>query len=359
MTRHEIALKKLRGGTVIPATPLTLNEKRQLDENGLKLLMNYYLNCGVGGIATAVHTTQFEIRKPEIALFEPVLRIVSEEIDKYEAKTGKVIVKVAGACGPVEQAVNEALIAKKYGYDAVLLSPGGLNHLSEEEMIERTKAVASVMPTIGFYLQSAVGGRVFSYNYWKEICSIPNVVAIKCASFNRYTTLDVVRAAATSERRDEITLYTGNDDNIVIDLLTKYKFDKDGAVVEKSFEGGLLGHWSVWTKRVVELFDMLKEEKEKPSISSDMLSLAAAVTDANSAFFDTAHGFAGCIAGLHYVLRRQGLMSNILCLNPNEGLSEGQAEEIERVYKAYPNLCDDEFIAENIELWKRDIFTEE
>ncbi len=353
MTRHEIALNNLREGTVIPATPLALTEARKLDENGLRLLMNYYLNSGVGGIATAVHTTQFEIRKPEIALFEPVLSIVSSEVDKFEKETGKVIVKVAGVCGSTEQAVTEAELAKKYGYDAVLLSPGGLNHLSEDEMIERTRAVASVMPVIAFYLQTSVGGRVFSYNYWERVCAIPNVVAIKCASFNRYTTLDVVRAAATSERSDEITLYTGNDDNIVIDLLTKYVFDNNGEKVEKRFEGGLLGHWSVWTSKVVELFGKIKNEREKESISSEMLSLAAAVTDANSAFFDTAHGFKGCIAGLHEVLRRQGLMKNILCLDPNETLSDGQAEQIDRVYTAYPELCDDAFVAANIDAWKK------
>lgn len=355
MTRHEIALKKLHEGTVIPATPLALTKDRQLDEKGQRLLMNYYLHSGVGGIATAVHTTQFEIRKPEIALFEPILKLVSSEIDAYEKETGKVIVKVAGVCCPIEQAVAEAKIAKKYGYDAVLLSPGGLNHLSEDEMIERTEAVAEIMPVIGFYLQTAVGGRVFSYNYWERLCAIPNVVAIKCASFNRYTTLDVVRAAALSERSDEITLYTGNDDNIVIDLLTKYKFDRNGEVIEKSFDGGLLGHWSVWTKKVVEMFDMLKEEKKKESISAEVISLAASVTDANSAFFDTAHNFKGCIAGLHEVLRRQGLMENILCLDPNEKLSEGQAKEIERVYSAYPDLHDDGFVSENINCWKNKV----
>ena len=355
MTRHVLALKKLQEGTVIPATPLALTKDRQLDEKGQRLLMNYYLHSGVGGIATAVHTTQFEIRKPEIALFEPLLKLVSSEIDAYEKKTGKVIVKVAGVCGPIEQAVAEAKLAKKYGYDAVLLSPGGLNTLSEDEMIERTKAVAEIMPVIGFYLQTAVGGCVFSYNYWERLCAIPNVVAIKCASFNRYTTLDVVRAAALSERSDEITLYTGNDDNIVIDLLTKYKFDRNGEVIEKCFEGGLLGHWSVWTQKVVEMFDMLKKEKEKERISAETISLAASVTDANSAFFDTAHNFKGCIAGLHEVLRRQGLMQNILCLDPNETLSKGQAEEIDRVYKAYPYLSDDDFIAQNIDEWKRNI----
>lgn len=353
MDRHEIALKKLAEGTVIPATPLALKEERSFDEEGQRLLMRYYLNCGVGGIATAVHSTQFEIRKPEIGLLEPVLRIVSEEIEAFEKKNDTVIVRVAGVCGPVEQAVAEARLARSYGYDAVLLSPGGLNHLSEEEMIARTQAVAKEMPVIGFYLQTAVGGRVFSFDYWRKLCAVDNVVAIKCASFNRYTTLDVVRAAALSERSDKITLYTGNDDNIVIDLLTRYHFDKNGKMVEKGFEGGLLGHWSVWTKTAVELFAELKEAKKKDMIPAELLARAAKVTDCNSAFFDTAHAFKGCIAGLHEVLHRQGLMRSINCLNPMETLSAGQAEEIDRVYRAYPELSDDAFITANIDCWRK------
>ena len=352
MNRHEIALKKLAEGTVIPATPLALDENRKLSEDGQRLLMKYYLNCGVGGIATAVHTTQFEIRDPEINLYEPILKLVSEEIDKFEQENDKVIVKVAGVCGPIEQAVKEAELAKKYGYDAVLLSPGGLNHMPESYLIERTKAVAAVMPVIGFYLQTAVGGRVFSFNYWEEVSAIDNVVAIKCASFNRYTTQDVVRAVALSDRCNDITLYTGNDDNIVIDLLTKYKFTKDSKTVVKSFEGGLLGHWSVWTKKAVEIFNMTKEAKKGNAIPEELLTLAAEVTETNSVFFDTANGFKGCIAGLHEVLRRQGLMENIYCLNPEETMSPGQEKELDRIYAAYPHLNDDAFIAENIVAWK-------
>ena len=355
MNRHEKALEILKKGTVIPATPLVLDENRKIDEKGIRLLMKYYLNCGVGGIATAVHTTQFEIRKPEIALFDPILKIVSEEIDGFEKKNNKVIVKVAGVCGAAEQAVREAETAKKYGYDAVLLSPGGLNSLSEEELIERTARVAEIMPVIGFYLQTAVGGRVFSYDYWEKICATENVAAIKCASFNRYQTLDVVRAAAMSERSGEITLYTGNDDNIVIDLLTEYSFDKNGKTVKRGFDGGLLGHWSVWTKKAVEIFNRIKEEKGKEAVSKEMLTLAAQITDSNGAFFDTANNFSGCIPGLHEVLRRQGLMKNIYCLNPEETLSKGQAEEIDRVYRAYPHLNDDKFIADNIEAWKKEL----
>ncbi len=352
MNRHETALAIIKKGTVIPATPLALDGARKMSKKGLRLLMNYYLDCGVGGIATAVHTTQFEIRKPEVALFEPVLQTVSEEIDRYEKRTGKVVAKIAGVCGKLEQSLREVKLAKQYGYDAVLLSPGGLNDLSEEELLERTRAVAAELPVIGFYLQTAVGGRAFSYDYWQKLCAIDHVIAIKCASFNRYQTLDVVRAAALSPRADEITLYTGNDDNIVIDLLTRYRFTReDGSIAEKSFCGGLLGHWAVWTRRAVEILELTQTAKQKGEITEELLTLAAEVTDCNSAVFDTAHQFAGCIAGVHEVLHRQGLMENIACLNPNETLSAGQSEELDRVCRLYPHLTDDTFVREHIDSW--------
>ena len=353
MNRHEKALEMIAKGIVIPATPLAVHEDKTLDEKGLRLLMNYYLDCGVGGIATAVHTTQFEIRKPEFAMFEPVLRIVSEEIDKYEAATGKTIVRIAAACGEKEQAVSEARLAKKYGFDAVLLSPGGLAHLNEEELLERARAVAAEMPVVGFYLQIAAGGRLLSYDFWRELCEIDNVIAIKCAPFNRYQTADVVRAVANSSRADQIALYTGNDDNIVIDLLTTYRFSVNGKTVEKGFVGGLLGHWSVWTRRVVEMFEEIQKAKKAEMISPAMLALAAEVTDVNGVFFDANNGFAGCIAGLHQVLCKQGLMKNLVCLDDAQKLSPGQAEEIERVYREYPHLSDDDFVAQNLETWKK------
>ena len=353
MDRHLKALEILKKGTVIPATPLALDENRQFDEAGQRLLMKYYLDCGVGGIATAVHTTQFEIRKPEFNLFETILKIVKDEIDMYEEKTGKVIVRVAGVCGPIEQAVAEAKLAKSLGYDAVLLSPGGLNDRPEEYLIERTKAVAKEMPVIGFYLQEKCGGRPFTYNYWQQVAEVENVVAIKCASFNRYQTLDVVRAVSFSSRKDDITLYTGNDDNIVIDLLTNYEFTaENGEKIKNGFCGGLLGHWTLWTKKVVEMFEMLMEAKKQDKIDASLLTLAAQVTDSNAAFFDPAHGFEGCIPGVHETLRRQGLMKGIWCLNPDEVMSEGQAEEITRVHDAYPHLHDDDFVKANIENWK-------
>ena len=346
MNRHEKALQILHQGTVIPATPLALTAERTFDEEQQRILTGYYLAAGAGGIATAVHSTQFEIRLPKHNLFERVLATVSQVIDEYESKTGRVIVRVAGVCGPVEQAVREAKIARGLGYDAVLLSPGGMNALSEAEMLARTEAVAREMPVIGFYLQPAVGGRHFSYDYWAKLCEIPNVVAIKSAPFNRYMTLDVARAAALSSRSDEITLYTGNDDNIVLDLLTEYRFEENGKTYTRRFEGGLLGHWSIWTRRVVEMFEQIKKD---PTPTAEWLTLAAQITDTNAAVFDTAHNFAGCIPGIHEILRRQGLLKGIWCLNPEEVLSEGQSEELDRVLAAYPHLTDDDFVREYLE----------
>ncbi len=337
--RHERALEILREGTFIPATPLALTDERRFDPEQQKSLMQYYLNAGVGGIATAVHTTQFEIRDPAFNLYETVLDTVIREITAYEQKSGRTVVRVAGVCGKTEQAVREARLSKEMGYDAVLLSPGGLNALSEDELIERTYAVADVMPVVGFYLQTAVGGRQLSYDYWKRFCEVENVAAIKCASFNRYSTIDVVRAAALSSRSGQIGLYTGNDDNIVVDLITPYVFVKeDGQKVVRRFTGGLLGHWACWTRTAVRLYQQIREAVKAGTVDEKLLTLAAEVTDANSAFFDTANQFKGCIAGVHEVLRRSGQMKNILCLNPKETLSPGQYEEIDRVYRMYPHL---------------------
>ena len=339
------ALDILKEGTVIPATPLTLDENRNFDEDRQRLLIRYYLAAGVGGIATAVHTTQFEIRLPKYNLYETVLKVVIDEINKFEQAHQKTIVKVAGACGEISQAVKEAELAKNLGYDAVLLSPGGFNEKSpglsektEAYMIERTKEITAILPVIGFYLQPSVGGRIFSYDYWEKLCELDNVAAIKLAPFNRYQTLEAMRAAAFSSR--DVAMYTGNDDNIIIDLLNEYCFEKDGKVYTKKFVGGLLGHWCVWTNTVVKLFERIKKE----GLTSQMLTLSNEVTDCNSAFFDTANNFKGCIAGLHEVLRRQGLLKGIWCLNKEETLSPGQQEEINRVYNMYPHLNDDEFV---------------
>lgn len=345
MNRHEKALQILHNGTIIPAIPLVLDENRRFDQKKQRRLVRYYLEAGAGGVAAAVHTTQFEIRDPKHQLLRPVLQAVAEEIDDFEEATGKTLVRIAGVCGESAQACEEAQLAKELNYDAVLLSPGGLNHLSEEKMLERTRKVAAIMPVIGFYLQNSVGGRRFSFSYWKELANIPNVAAIKSAPFNRYQTLDLVRGCAASSRRDEVALYTGNDDNIVVDLLTPFEFDIDGQHVTKRFVGGLLGHWCVWTHNAVRLFEQIKACQEKDVIPAGLLTLAAQVTDCNGAFFDVANGFQGCIAGVHEVLRRQGLMDGIWCLNPEETLSEGQQQEIDRVYRMYPRLNDDAFAA--------------
>ncbi len=343
MDRHIEALKVLKAGTVIPATPLVLDENRLFDEQRQRLITRYYLEAGAGGIATAVHSTQFEIRLPEYELFEPVISTVSDEIGRYEKETGRAVVKVSGVCGKTEQATVEAETAKRNGFDAVLLSPGGLNDRDEEYLLERAEAVSKVLPVIGFYLQPSVGGRVFTYSFWERFCEIGNVAAIKIAPFSRYHTLDVVRACALSSRCDEITLYTGNDDNIVPDLITRYSFTKeDGSVVTKGIDGGLLGHWCVWTRSAVKLFERIRKE----GAAAELLTLGAQITDANAAIFDAAHSFAGCIPGIHEILRRQGLLKGIWCLDPDEVLSEGQAEEIDRIYRMYPHLNDDAFVRE-------------
>jgi len=351
MTRAEKVCEILKSGTVIPANPLAITADRKFDPDRQRVLCRYYLNAGVGGLAVAVHTTQFEIRKPEFNLLEPVLKIAAEEVDAFEKKTGKTIIKIAGACGDIPQAVKEAELAKSLGYDAVLLSPGGLHHYTEDDFIERTKKVAEIIPVIGFYLQTSVGGKIFSYDYWKRLVEIDNLIAIKAAPFNRYQTLDVARAVAFSSRKDKIALFTGNDDNIVVDLLTKYEFTENGETRTVQFVGGLLGHWCVWTKRVCEMYEMLKDFSKQEYIPAKLLTLAAEVTDCNAAFFDSANAFAGCIAGVHEVLRRQGIMKGIWCLNPDETLSPGQSEEIDRIYKLYPHLNDDEFVKENLESW--------
>ena len=336
----------LYAGTVIPATPLCLDKNRKFNETAQRRLIRYYLKAGVGGLAVAVHTTQFEIRDPEVNLFEPVLRVAYEEAKAFEAATGKTIILVAGVCGPIEQAVREAGLAAYIGYDAALLSPGGLGAYDEDYLVERTAAVAKVLPVIGFYLQPSVGGRVFTYRYWEQVCETENVVAIKTAGFDRYLTLDVVRAVTFSSRKDKIALYTGNDDNIINDLITPFSFQKDGKTYENRFVGGLLGHWAVWTNTVVKIFEELKQAVQEEAMDTTWLTLAAQITDANSAFFDTANDFKGCIAGVHEVLRRQGLMEGIWCLNPEETLSPGQSEEIDRVWAMYPHLNDDAFVRE-------------
>jgi len=338
------AKKLLLKGAFLPAMPLVLDENRKFDEKGQRRLVRYYLESGADGIAACVHTTQFAIRDPKINLLETVLRVTKSEMDAFSARTGRTLVAVAGVCGEEEQAVREAKLATAMGYDAILVSPGGLMHLSEEALIERTRKIAEVNDVVGFYLQTAVGGRVFSYDYWEKMCAIEGVKAIKCAAFNRYLTIDVARAVAFADH--EIALYTGNDDNIIIDLLTPYRFTKDGVTRTVRTRGGLLGHWSAWTHTAVEIFRKIKALPENAPVDPEWLTLAQEITDANAAFFDHANAYHGVIAGMHEVLRRQGILKGIWCLDPEEGLSPGQSEEIDRVYKMYPHLNDDAFAAE-------------
>lgn len=334
--------KILQNGTVIPAHPLALTKNLKLDERRQRLLTQYYISCGVGGVAVGVHTTQFEIRKPEIALLEPVLKIATEEIE--QSASGRPFLKVAGVVGPTIQAKKEAELARLYGYHLGLISMGGLSDYSEQQLLERTRTVAEIIPVFGFYLQPAVGGRLLSYNFWRAFVEIPNVYAIKVAAFNRYQTLDVVRAVCDSDRRDDIALYTGNDDNIVADLITPYRFHVDGKEVEKRFVGGLLGHWAVWTKAAVDLLQEIKKEGAHSRSVQKFLTDGIKITDMNAAIFDASHSFEGCIPGIHEVLRRQGLLEGTWCLNPNEQLSPGQLDEIDRVIQSYPEYTDDEFV---------------
>lgn len=327
-----------------------MTASRKLDERRQRALYRYYSAAGAGGIAVGVHTTQFQIRDPKVGLFRPVLELAAEEMGRADVKRSEPLVRIAGVCGTTDQAVGEAALARDLGYHAGLLSLAAMKDASDDELIGHCRAVAGVIPLVGFYLQPAVGGRMLSYGFWRRFAEIMNVVAVKMAPFNRYQTLDVVRAVVESGR-DDIALYTGNDDNIVMDLLTPYRFVVDGKPVERRIVGGLLGHWAVWTHKAVELLDMCHAESNKGGISEDLIARSAEVTDTNAAFFDVAHGFAGCIAGLHEVLRRQGIFEGIWCLDPDETLSPGQADEIDRVYRSYPHLNDDAFIAAHLDEW--------
>lgn len=344
------AFEVLRRGVVIPASPLALNAQRRWDERRQRALWRYYSAAGAGGIAVGVHTTQFAIRDPKIGLFRPLLELAQEEFDRLDTTRSEPLVRIAGICGDAWQAVSEAQVASDLGFHAGLLSLSALRDADDDALIAHCRRVAEVIPLMGFYLQPAVGGRVLSYRFWRRFAEIENAVAIKIAPLNRYQTLDVVRAIAESGR-DDIALYTGNDDNIVLDLLTPYRFRVGNRQVERRIVGGLLGHWAVWTKRAVELLERCHAATREDTIPADLLRLAVEVTDCNAAFFDAANGFKGCIAGIHEVLRRQGLLEGIWCLDPNETLSPGQAEEIDRVMRSYPHLSDDAFVTEHLHEW--------
>lgn len=333
-------------GQVIPAHPLALTEQRKLDERHQRALTRYYVAAGAGGVAVGVHTTQFEIREPHHALLKPVLELASATVAEALAVSPRPFVKVAGLCGRTAQAVAEAELARSLGYHAGLLSLGAWRNDVDAAILDHCRTVAETMPVVGFYLQPAVGGRVLPYRFWREFAEIRNVVAIKIAPFNRYQTLDVVRAVIASGR-DDIALYTGNDDSIIVDLLTRFEFSG----TPRFIVGGLLGQWAVWTRRAVELLGQLQEARAGATIDAAWLARAVALTDVNAAFFDAANGFAGCIPGIHEVLRRQGLMPGTWCLDASCDLSPGQAAEIDRVLAAYPELNDDDFVAEHLADW--------
>ncbi len=345
---------RLLAGTVIPAHPLALDRNRRLDEPRQRALTRYYLAAGAGGVAVGVHTTQFAIHSPQVGLFRPVLELAAEECRRFTAAAGRDPIRVAGLIGPTSQAVREAGIARDLGYHCGLLSLAGHAGASEDDLLDHVRQTAEVIPLFGFYLQPAVGGRPLDYRFWRRFAEIEAVVAIKIAPFNRYATLDVVRAVVDAGRASEIALYTGNDDNIIADLITPFRFGEGPDAVTARIRGGLLGQWAVWTRRAVELLERIQGElrQARPDLS-ELLALNAQLTDANAAVFDVANGFRGCIAGIHEILRRQGLLEGTWCLDPGEDLSPGQAEELDRVCRAYPHLTDDDFVALHREEWLR------
>jgi hypothetical protein len=344
---------RLREGLAIPAHPLALDASRRFDPRRQRALTRYYLDAGAGGLAVGVHTTQFAIR--EAGLYERVLRGAIETATDWR-RDAPPPVMVAGACGGTAQAVAEARLARELGYHAVLLSLAALKGASDDALIAHCEAVGRELPLVGFYLQPAVGGLDLSAAFWARFAALERVVAIKVAPFNRYRTLDVVRGVVAVRAEDRVVLYTGNDDHIVLDLVTPFVAMRDGAPVTLRFRGGLLGHWSVWTKGAVELLERCKQavaaaEGLNGAVGADLLALDSRVSDCNSAFFDVANAFAGCIAGCHEVLRRQGLLEGTWCLDPHEDLGPGQAAEIDRVLKEHADLADDAFVAANLERW--------
>jgi dihydrodipicolinate synthase/N-acetylneuraminate lyase len=342
----------LKAGVVIPAHPLTLAPDRTLDERRQRALTRYYLDAGAGGIAVGVHTTQFAIRDARHGMYRPVLELAAETVRESLEGDARPFVTVAGLCGGTDQATTEAEIAKTLGYEVGLLSLGAMPDATDAELIRHCRAVAEVMPLFGFYLQPAVGGRVLSYAFWREFAEIENVWAVKIAPFDRYRTLDAVRGIAEAGR-DDVALYTGNDDNIVNDLLTPFPVMVGGERKVRWFDGGLLGQWAVWTRSAVELLARCKTARGAGLADLDLIREGAELTDANAAIFDAVHAYAGCIPGIHEILRRQGLLAGIWCLDTAEKLSAGQAAEIDRVCRSYPALADDEFVRGKLETWLR------
>jgi hypothetical protein len=333
-------------GTVIPAHPLALDANRRLDTERQRALSRYYIDAGAGGLAVGVHTTQFAIR--DVGLYRPVLELAAETAANW---TTRPLAMVAGLAGSTRQAVAEADIARGIGYHAGLLSLAAMKSASESEIIAHCEAVAREIPLVGFYLQPAVGGVVLGADFWRRFALIDNVIAIKIAPFNRYRTLDVLRGVSAAGALDRIALYTGNDDHILLDLTLPFDLRDRGVTTRTYFRGGLLGHWSVWTASAIKQFERCRAARGKDNLPADLLALDARVTDCNSAFFDVANNFHGCIAGCHEILRRQGLLQGIWCLDPAEGLSPGQIEEIDRVCNEHADLSDDDFVALPLQKW--------
>jgi dihydrodipicolinate synthase/N-acetylneuraminate lyase len=336
-------------GLAIPAHLLALDEQRRFDERRQRALTRYYLDAGAGGLAVGVHSTQFAIR--EAGLYETVLACAAQTAAAW---TDRPLVMIAGVIGRTAQAVAEARLAAGLGYHAGLLSLAAWHGASEDELIAHCNAVAAEIPLIGFYLQPAVGGIVLSSAFWQRFAAIGNVAGIKIAPFNRYRTLDVIRGVVAAGAEERVTLYTGNDDHIVLDLVTPFAVKRGGENVLVRIRGGLLGHWSVWTRSAVQLLERAHQAAARSAVDADLLALDARVTDCNAAFFDVANDFRGCIAGCHEVLRRQGLFEGIWCLDPHETLSPGQTELIDRVLREHGDLSDDDFVAANLERWLAD-----
>jgi dihydrodipicolinate synthase/N-acetylneuraminate lyase len=339
-------LGALRRGVVIPAHPLALDARRKLDPRRQRALTRYYLDAGAGGLAVGVHTTQFAIR--DVGLYRPVLELAMDTVTEW---TREQPIMIAGLAGGTAQALNEATIARDLGYHAGLLSLAALQGASEDELIAHARAVAREIPVVGFYLQPAVGGLVLPMSFWRRFAELENVAAIKIAPFNRYRTLEVVRGVVEAGAAERVTLYTGNDDHIVLDLLTPFTVAASGGTTTVRIKGGLLGHWSVWVKKAVELLVRIHASVATGRVEADLLALDSQVTDCNAAIFDAANDFDGVIAGCHEILRRQGLLEGIWCLDPNETLGPGQKQEIDRVCAAYPELNDDGFVRDNLERW--------
>lgn len=346
------AREQLRSGVVIPAHPLALTPSRTLDERRQRALTRYYMDAGAGGVAVGVHTTQFAIREPRHGMYRPVLALAAETVRAALTKDPRPFVMVAGLAGKTEQAVAEAEIAKALGYDTGLLSLAALPDAPDAALIRHCRAVAEVIPLFGFYLQPAVGGRELSYEFWREFAEIESVWAVKVAPFDRYRTLDAIRGIAEAGR-DDIALYTGNDDSIVNDLVSSFPVTVGGERRMRVFDGGLLGQWAVWTRSAVELLARCKAARSGGAVDASLLREGAELTDANAAIFDAANAFAGCIPGIHEVLRRQGLLAGVWCLDTAERLSPGQAAAIDRVCRSYPALADDTFVHERLESWLR------